>query len=74
MDRQDLLRILQFIETSLKGNWSSHEGFQYLQERMLMLRMILEKSGDAVAQDPDSYKALIVQITTLETLVQKYLV
>ena len=39
-----------------------------------MLRMILEKSGDAVAQDPDSYKALIVQITTLETLVQKYLV
>ena len=74
MDRQDLLRILQFIENSLKGNWSAHEGFQYLQERMLMLRMILEKSGDNLAENPEKYKILVVQIATLELLVQKYLV
>lgn len=48
LDKQDLMRILDHIEDSLKVHWSDHEGFLTLQERVLQLRMILEESGDDV--------------------------
>ena len=72
MDRQDLLRILDYIESTLKTHWADHEGFQNLQERILMLRMILEQADDSLLRDPEKYKALIVQITTLEELMKRY--
>ena len=72
MDRQDLLRILDYIENTLKAHWADHEGFHNLQERILMLRMILEQTDDSALQDPETYKALVVQITTLELLMKKY--
>ena len=31
MDRQDLMRILDYIEDTLKNHWGDHEGFQNLQ-------------------------------------------
>ena len=41
-----MLRILDFIENTLKVHWQDHEGFVALQERVLALRMILEEAGD----------------------------
>ena len=41
-DKRSLLRILDFIEDTLRVHWSDHEGFNTLQERMLMVRMILK--------------------------------
>ena len=46
LDKSDLLRILDFIENTLKVHWQDHEGFMALQERVLALRMILEEAGD----------------------------
>ncbi len=46
LDKADLLRILDFIENTLKVHWQDHEGFLALQERVLALRMILEEAGD----------------------------
>ena len=37
-----------------------------------MLRMILEDAAENPIQDENTYKALIVQITTLEKLMNKY--
>ena len=46
MDKRDLLRILEFIESSLQPQWANHEGFVILQERLLSLRLILEEDID----------------------------
>ena len=46
LDKADLLRILDFIENTLKVHWQDHEGFVALQERVLALRMILEEAGE----------------------------
>ena len=43
LDKRDLLRILQFIESTLQKHWSDHEGFVNLQERLLALKLILEE-------------------------------
>ena len=55
-DKGSLLRILDFIDETLRVHWSDHEGFNTLQERMLMVRMILnDASGvDVTAANGES--------------------
>ncbi|KAK2143119.1 hypothetical protein LSH36_875g01062 [Paralvinella palmiformis] len=72
LDKQELLRILDYVEDTLKRHWSDHEGFINLQERILALRMILEEVGDEGINDDKVMEALIIQITSLEKLMNKY--
>jgi len=73
MERSELLRILDFIENSLKVHWSDNEAFINLQERILALKMILEDAaGDYPLQDEGVFNALVVQITMLEKIMDKY--
>ena len=46
LEKDDLKRILGFIENTLQKHWSDHEGFINLQERILALLMILDEAGD----------------------------
>ncbi len=54
LDKADLLRILDFIENTLKVHWQDHEGFLALQERVLALRMILEEAGEKPLESKNS--------------------
>ncbi len=46
VDKQELMRILDFIESTLKVHWNDHEGFINMSERILALKMILEEARD----------------------------
>ena len=72
MDRQDLVQTLDYIENTLMTHWKDYEGFHILQERLLMLRMILDGITGECGNDEQAYKALIVQISTLEKLLKQY--
>ena len=73
MESKDLLRILAYIEDTFKTHWTEHEGFQKLQERILVLRMILEQSNTMAEKHADTLNGgFIEQITTLEELTKKY--
>ena len=45
-DKEELLRILKYIEDSLQTTWSQYSDYQELEERILRLRMILEDSPE----------------------------
>lgn len=45
-DKQELLRVLKYIETTLQQHWHEYGDFQELQERILRLKMILEESPE----------------------------
>jgi len=47
VDKQTLSDFLTFIETTLQKHWADHDCFIDLQERILVLRMILEEAGDS---------------------------
>ena len=47
MDRSELLRILEFIESTLEAHWAGYGDFDELHERLTRLRMILEESPDS---------------------------
>ena len=46
-DKQALVDSLSYIETALKKFWNGQPSFIDLQERIVVLKMILEKIGDA---------------------------
>ncbi|CAG5121181.1 unnamed protein product [Candidula unifasciata] len=72
-DKQELLRILLFIEESLSKTWSDYDDFKELQERIARLRKIL---GAASGKDSGSGNSLstslITQVKLLESLLIKY--
>lgn len=74
-DKRSLLRILDFIDETLRVHWSDHEGFNTLQERMLMVRMILNDATGVdvnAANNENTANSLVVQVNMLEKLMQKY--
>lgn len=78
-DRKELLRILQFIEEALMKNWSDYEDFQELQERITRLKMILEEAPESnghyaggKSENNNLSDAVVVQVKTLENLLNKY--
>lgn len=44
--RQELIRILETTENTLKKNWDGYEGFEELQERISRLYIILDEASD----------------------------
>jgi len=45
-DKRALISSLSYIETTLKNFWDGQDGFVNLQERIAVLKTILEKIGD----------------------------
>ncbi|RUS72590.1 hypothetical protein EGW08_019645 [Elysia chlorotica] len=73
MDRAELLRILEYIETTLQEHWAGYGDFDELQERLTRLRMILEESPDSSDGDSEQLpQSIVVQVKSLEDLLNKY--
>ncbi|KAK3739555.1 hypothetical protein RRG08_006378, partial [Elysia crispata] len=79
MDRSELLRILEFIESTLEAHWAGYGDFDELHERLTRLRMILEESPDSNGHaaitngDSDNLpKSIVIQVKSLEDLLKKY--
>ena len=49
VEKSELERVLDFVEETLKVHWQDHQGFQTLQERVCMLRMMLEDTEETDA-------------------------
>ena len=45
-DKEELLRVLHYIETTLQQHWHEYGDFQELQERVHRLEMIIEESPE----------------------------
>ena len=45
-NRDELLRILKTVESTLQKNWQGYEGFTELQERIARLRTILDEADN----------------------------
>lgn len=68
-DRNDLIRVMNSIETTLYGTWNGYGDFKELQERIARLRMILEEGDKDGSGAP---LMAVVQIKSLENLLNKY--
>lgn len=53
--KEELLRVLQYIEDTLLKNWNGYGDFEALQEKILRLRMILEDSPDEITSSESKY-------------------
>lgn len=72
--KEELLRVLQYIEETLLKNWNGYGDFEALQEKILRLRMILEDSPDEITSSESSelLSTVVVQVKSLEDLLKKY--
>ncbi|XP_076436065.1 uncharacterized protein LOC143275670 [Babylonia areolata] len=71
-DKEELLRVLQYIEDTLKQHWHQYGNFQELQERIHRLQMIIEEAPEADQSNNEFLQTVVVQIKTLEDLLRKY--
>jgi len=71
-DKEELMRILHYIESELIQHWSGYPDFEELQERITRLKMILEESSLSNGENGEFSTSVIVQIKMLETLLRKY--
>ncbi|XP_070212896.1 dystonin-like isoform X3 [Littorina saxatilis] len=71
-DKQELLRVLDYIETTLQQNWHEYGDFQELQERIHRLRMIIEEAPEGDESNSQFLDQVVVQVKTLEDLLKKY--
>ena len=49
VEKCELGRVLDFVEETFKVHWQGHQGFQALQERLCVLRVILEVTEETDA-------------------------
>ncbi|XP_012944656.1 uncharacterized protein LOC101854908 [Aplysia californica] len=79
-DKQELLRILHYIESTLMEHWNGYGDFEELQERITRLKMILEEAPEmnghaspTGSRNGDEFSSsVVVQVKTLEDLLKKY--
>ena len=45
-NRDDLMRVIKTIQSTLEKNWDGYDGFEDLQERISRLQTILEEAKD----------------------------
>ncbi|KAL8597481.1 hypothetical protein ACOMHN_047708 [Nucella lapillus] len=71
-DKDELLRVLEYIDSTLKQHWHEYGNFQELQERIQRLQMIIEEAPEADESNDEFLQTVVVQIKTLEDLLRKY--
>ena len=58
--RNELKRIMETIETTLKTQWAGYEGFEELQQKISRMKMILDEAGDKeIKGNTGSYSILV---------------
>ena len=65
LEKENLLKMLNFIEEVFNRYWSDHDGYNSVQERILVLRMILDGQSEGGATNEELYKHLLLLINTL---------
>nr|KAG5690270.1 hypothetical protein BaRGS_018622 [Batillaria attramentaria] len=71
-DKEELLRVLKYIESTLQQHWHEYGDFHELQERILRLRMIIEEAPEGSQSNEKFLQTVVVQVKTLEDLLKKY--
>ncbi|KAH3805998.1 desmoplakin-like isoform X2 [Dreissena polymorpha] len=70
--REELLRILATIDTTLQKNWRGYPGFEDLQEKMSRLRTILEEAPESAEKSSSTSGEVVIQVRMLENLLSSY--
>jgi hypothetical protein len=71
-DKQTILGFLRFLEDTLQKHWGEYGDYKELQIRINRLRTILEESSDQDGGGNSFSDSLVVQVKTLEELLNKY--
>lgn len=61
-----MVRVLDTVDQSMKTQWAEHEGFVMLQERLLILKTILEEAPDI--QSGEWYLVTLLHLPNREAL------
>lgn len=71
-NRDDLMRIIKTIQSTLEKNWEGYEGFEDLQERISRLRTILEEAKDGKPSSNGTSGEVVIQVRMLEDMFNHY--